>query len=116
VSVVPPNGRRRRGVVIQSYSKETAYRSSSKNLGAIQRSDQKLWTFSAGTLFPSVLRPEQTSSAWSSDSMLLQGKQPTKTALKFWARYNDRSKVINLLSLYCGCVGGLTRTDFVGVE
>jgi hypothetical protein len=36
--------------------RKTTYKNS-KNLGAIQRSDQKLWTFSAGTVVALVLRP-----------------------------------------------------------
>jgi hypothetical protein len=51
---------------------KTVYENSSKNLSAIQRSDQKLWTFLAGKVVASVVRPERTSSAWSSDSMLLK--------------------------------------------
>ena len=37
--------------------RKTAYKNSSKTLGAIQRSDQKLWTFSAGTVVALVVRP-----------------------------------------------------------
>jgi hypothetical protein len=59
---------------------------------AIQWSDQKLWTFSFGTKVASVIRPELTSSAWSRDSTLLQGKQPTETPLKIWARSNYQIK------------------------
>ena len=62
--------------------RKRAYRNSSKNLNAIHRSDQKLWTFSAGTLDAAVVRPERTSSAWSTDSTLFQGKQPMETPLK----------------------------------
>jgi len=36
--------------------------------------------------------PQRTSSAWRSDSMLLQGKQLMETPLKFWAWYNSRIK------------------------
>jgi hypothetical protein len=36
--------------------------------------------------------PQRTSSAWSRDSPQLQGKQPTDTPLKMWARFNDHIK------------------------
>jgi hypothetical protein len=72
--------------------RKRAFENSFKNLAAIQRSDQKLYTFSAGTLVASVVRPERTSSAWSRDSTLLQGKEPPETPLKIWAQYNGRIK------------------------
>ena len=53
---------------------------------------ENLWIFSAGTVVASVVQPEQTSSAWSRDSTLLQGKQPTETPLKIWVRSNGRIK------------------------
>jgi hypothetical protein len=37
---------------------KTAYENSFKNLGAIQRSDQKLWTFSTGTMVALVVCPK----------------------------------------------------------
>jgi len=39
--------------------------------------------FSASTVVTLMVRPERTTSAWSRDSMLLQGKQPTETPLTF---------------------------------
>jgi hypothetical protein len=86
--------------------RKRAFENSFKNLAAIQRSDQKLYTFSAGTVVASVGRPERTSSAWCSDSMLLQGIQPTETPLKFWARYNGWIKSEDLFRRYYGRVGG----------
>ena len=83
LAVGRPQGRRRHAVAIPCYSKERAYGNSSKTLSAIQLSDQKLWTFSAGILVAAVGRPERTSSTWSRDSRPLQGKQPTKTPRTF---------------------------------
>jgi len=40
----------------------------------------------------SVVRPERTSSAWSRESMLLQGIQPTETPLKIWVRSHGQIK------------------------
>ena len=62
--------------------RKTAYGKSSKNLSAIQLSDLKLWTFSAGTLVAMVVRPERSSSAWSRESTPLKRKQPMKTPRK----------------------------------
>jgi hypothetical protein len=67
---------------VHATTRKTAYGNSSKNLSAIQRSDQKLWTFSAGTTVEAMVWPERTSSMWSSDSWLLQGKQPMGSPLK----------------------------------
>jgi hypothetical protein len=72
--------------------RKTAYGKSSKTLSAIQLTDQKLWTFSAGTMVASEVRPERKSSAWSRDSPQLQGKQPTDTPLNIWERFNGRIK------------------------
>jgi hypothetical protein len=72
--------------------RKTAYRKSSKTLSAIQWTDQKLWTFLAGTMVSSEVRPERKSSAWSRDSPQLQGKQPTDTPLNIWEGFNDRIK------------------------
>ena len=44
----------------------------------------------------SVVRPERTSSAWSRESMLLQGIQPTETPLKIWVRSHGRIKSYGL--------------------
>ena len=82
LAVGRPQGRRRHAVAIPCYSKERAYGNSSKTLSVIQRSDQKSWTFSAGTLDSAVVQLERISSPWSRDSTLLQGKQPTETPLK----------------------------------
>jgi len=67
---------------VHATQKKTAYENSSKNLSAIQQLDQKLWTFSTGTAVGLVVRPERTSSAWSRDSRLLQGKQPLEIPRK----------------------------------
>jgi hypothetical protein len=72
--------------------RKRASENSFKNLGAIQRSNEKLSTFLAGTVVASVVRPERTSSAWCSDSMLLQEIKPREAPLKFWERYNGRIK------------------------
>ena len=55
-----------------------------KNFSAIQRSDLYLWTFWAGTLVGSVELPDRTSSEWSTDSALLQVKQPPETNENFF--------------------------------
>ena len=96
--------------------RKTAYGNSLKNLGAIQRSDQKLWKFAAGIVVAAVGRPERTSSTWSRDSRPLQGKQPTKTPQTFKRDPTIGSKVVDLFSRYCNRVSGTTRTDIVGVE
>jgi hypothetical protein len=93
--------------------RKTANRNSSKHLSAIPRLDQKLWTFWAGTLVESVVQPERTSSAWSSDSMLLLGKHPTNT-LKIWALSNDRIKSYGPFELvlwlcWCNTPNGLRK-------
>jgi len=43
---------------------------------------ENLWIFPAGTVVALVVQLERTSSACSSDSMLLEGKQPSETPLK----------------------------------
>jgi hypothetical protein len=81
----------------------------------MHRSDQKLWPFSNGTVVASVVRPERTSSAWSSDSMLLHGIQYTETALKFWARYNSRIKSYRPFEAVLWSCRWFTLTEIVGV-
>ena len=55
---------------------KTASANSCKNFSMIQRSDQELWTCWAGTLVGSVVWPDQTSLASSSDFIVT----PRKTA------------------------------------
>jgi len=96
--------------------RKTAYEKSSKTLSAIQRSDQNLWTFLACTVVASVVRPERISSAWSRDSMLLQGKQLTETPLKIWARSNGRIKSHELFQPVLWSCWWYDPTDIVAEE
>ena len=77
---------------VHATPRKTASEKSFKTLSMIQRLDQKLWTFSAGTVVESVVRPERISSAWSRDCMLLLEKQPPESPLKLSAQSNGRIK------------------------
>ena len=77
-----------------------------KKFSAIQRSDLFLWTFWAGTQVGSVELPDRTSSEWSTDSALLQVKQPPETHENFF-------KAIERSDLYLGTFWAGTRVGSV---
>jgi hypothetical protein len=87
-----PNRCRRRALVIPRYSKENSLRKLLKTFGrdpTIGSKVMDLFSRYGGRVGGT---PQRTSSACSSDSMLLQGKKPTETPLKHWARSNGRIK------------------------
>jgi len=86
------NEHRRRGVGIPCYSKEHYLRKLLLKFGRDPTVGSKVIDLLSRNSGRGGGTPQRTSSAWRSDSMQLQGKQPTETPLKIWVRTNSRIK------------------------